>query len=51
MAEWAVLAGLGFEGELADTLPRWAEGEALEERVDGVERIDPVVLESLREAR
>ncbi len=44
------LAGLGFEGELAETLPRWAGGENLEERVDGVERLDPVVLEALRNA-
>ena len=45
------VAGLGFDGELADALPRWAGSENLEERVDGFERIDPVVLESLREAR
>src|SRR5437870_5804351 len=45
------LTGLGFDGELADALPRWAGRENLEERVDGFERIDPVVLESLREAR
>src|SRR5215831_16749102 len=42
------LAGLGFEGELAETLPRWAGQENLEERVAGVARIDPVVLEALR---
>jgi len=42
------LARLGFEGELADTLPRWAGGENLEERVDGVEQVDPVVLAALR---
>src|SRR5438552_3693905 len=35
------LAELGYEGELADTLPRWAGNENLEERVDGVERLDP----------
>ena len=44
------LARLGFEGDLADTLPRWAGNANLEERVDGVERIDPVVLEALRGA-
>jgi uncharacterized Ntn-hydrolase superfamily protein len=42
------LARLGFEGELDDTLNRWAGGENLEERVDGAEAIDPVVLEELR---
>jgi uncharacterized Ntn-hydrolase superfamily protein len=42
------LARLGFEGELDDTLFRWAGGENLEERVDGAEAIDPVVLEELR---
>jgi uncharacterized Ntn-hydrolase superfamily protein len=45
------LGQLGFEGELADALPRWAGGENLEERVDGAEQIDPVVLEALREAK
>jgi uncharacterized Ntn-hydrolase superfamily protein len=44
------LAHLGYEGALADTLPRWAGNANLEERVDGVERLDPVVLEALREA-
>jgi uncharacterized Ntn-hydrolase superfamily protein len=42
------LAGLGFEGELDDALFRWAGNENLEERVDGAERIDPVVLDELR---
>jgi uncharacterized Ntn-hydrolase superfamily protein len=42
------LARLGYEGGLADALERWAGNENLEERVDGVERIDPVVLEELR---
>jgi uncharacterized Ntn-hydrolase superfamily protein len=45
------LAQLGYEGELADSLRRWSGRENLEERVDGIERIDPVVLEALREAR
>jgi uncharacterized Ntn-hydrolase superfamily protein len=45
------LAVLGYEGELADALHRWSGNENLEERVDGVERLDPVVLEALREAR
>jgi len=42
------LARLGYEGELAEAFPRWAGNENLEERVDGVEAIDPVVLEELR---
>ena len=42
------LAGLGYEGELGDALSRWAGNETLEERVDGVEQIDPVVLQELR---
>jgi uncharacterized Ntn-hydrolase superfamily protein len=44
------LAQLGYEGDLTDALRRWAGTENLEERVDGVERIDPVVLEALRSA-
>jgi uncharacterized Ntn-hydrolase superfamily protein len=42
------LAKLGFEGELEDAFKRWAGNENLEERVDGVEAIDPIVLEELR---
>jgi len=42
------LAGLGYDGELPAALVRWAGNENLEERIDGVERIDPVVLEELR---
>jgi uncharacterized Ntn-hydrolase superfamily protein len=42
------LARLGYDGELDDAFFRWAGNENLEERVDGVERIDPVVLEELR---
>jgi uncharacterized Ntn-hydrolase superfamily protein len=42
------LARLGYEGELGDAFFRWAGNENLEERVDGVERLDPVVLEELR---
>jgi uncharacterized Ntn-hydrolase superfamily protein len=45
------LAGLGYDGALADALLAWAGKENLEERVDGSEQIDPVVLEALREAR
>jgi uncharacterized Ntn-hydrolase superfamily protein len=42
------LAGLGYEGELGEAFFHWAGNENLEERVDGVERVDPVVLEELR---
>ena len=42
------LASLGYEGELEETFVRWAGAENLEERVAGVEAIDPVVLEQLR---
>ena len=39
---------LGYEGELDKTFNDWAGTENLEERVDGLERIDPVVLGALR---
>ena len=42
------LAKLGYEGELNKAFGDWAGRENLEERVDGVERIDPVVLDALR---
>jgi uncharacterized Ntn-hydrolase superfamily protein len=42
------LARLGYAGDLADALVRWAGSENLEERVDGAESIDPIVLEELR---
>jgi uncharacterized Ntn-hydrolase superfamily protein len=42
------LARLGYDGELERAFASWAGTENLEERVDGVERIDPVVLEELR---
>src|SRR5215208_5757282 len=42
------LARLGYDGELPAALDAWAGTENLEERVDGVERLDPVVLEELR---
>ena len=42
------LARLGYEGELDDAFNRWAGNENLEERIDGVEAIDPIVLEELR---
>jgi uncharacterized Ntn-hydrolase superfamily protein len=44
------LERLGYQGELDDALRRWAGNENLEERVDGAERIDPVVLAALRNA-
>ena len=44
------LARLGYDGDLADAFRAWAGRENLEERVDGIERIDPVVLEELRRA-
>jgi uncharacterized Ntn-hydrolase superfamily protein len=44
------LARLGYVGDLADALPCWAGNENLEERVDGVERLDPIVLDALRSA-
>jgi uncharacterized Ntn-hydrolase superfamily protein len=42
------LARLGYEGELSDALFRWGGNENLEERLEGAEAIDPVVLEELR---
>ncbi len=43
------LARLGYDGDVAEGLRRWAGNENLEERVDGIEAIDPVVLEELRD--
>jgi uncharacterized Ntn-hydrolase superfamily protein len=42
------LAKLGYDGELSTALDAWAGTENLEERVDGSDRIDPVVLSELR---
>jgi uncharacterized Ntn-hydrolase superfamily protein len=42
------LARLGYDGDLLGAFVAWAGTENLEERVDGIERIDPVVLEELR---
>jgi uncharacterized Ntn-hydrolase superfamily protein len=42
------LAALGYDGPLEQALRRWAGSENLEERVDGVELVDPVVLDELR---
>jgi uncharacterized Ntn-hydrolase superfamily protein len=44
----ARLAALGYDGEPAAAFFRWAANENLEERVEGFERIDPVVLDELR---
>jgi uncharacterized Ntn-hydrolase superfamily protein len=44
----ARLARLGYDGDLDAALRAWSGTENLEERVDGAERIDPVVLEELR---
>jgi len=42
------LLALGYDGELDQAFADWAGTENLEERVDGIERIDPVVLAELR---
>ena len=42
------LAKLGYEHELEPAFRDWAGTENLEERVDGIDRVDPVVLEALR---
>jgi uncharacterized Ntn-hydrolase superfamily protein len=42
------LARLGYDEELPGAFMRWSGSENLEERVEGIERIDPVVLRKLR---
>jgi uncharacterized Ntn-hydrolase superfamily protein len=42
------LSRLGFDGELYHAFETWAGNANLEERVNGVDRIDPVVLAALR---
>jgi uncharacterized Ntn-hydrolase superfamily protein len=42
------LGRLGYDGDLAESFFAWAGKENLEERVAGVERVDPVVIEELR---
>ena len=42
------LQRLGYRGGLAEALNAWAGNENLEMRVDGVESLDPVVLDHLR---
>jgi uncharacterized Ntn-hydrolase superfamily protein len=42
------LSKLGYEGDLGEALGAWAGTENYEMRVDGVDGIDPVVLDALR---
>jgi uncharacterized Ntn-hydrolase superfamily protein len=42
------LSRVGYDGELGEAFVRWTGNENLEERVDGIARIDPVVLDELR---
>lgn len=42
------LAALGYDGELEQAFTAWVGTENLEERADGVDRIDAVVLDELR---
>jgi uncharacterized Ntn-hydrolase superfamily protein len=42
------LTRLGYDGSLEHAFASWAGAENLEQRVEGVERIDPVVLRELR---
>jgi uncharacterized Ntn-hydrolase superfamily protein len=42
------LGTLGFGGELDEAFNAWAGTENLEERVDGADRVDPIVLAALR---
>ena len=43
-----LLARLGYTGDLGDAFDRWCGVENLEERANGIDRIDPVVLARLR---
>jgi uncharacterized Ntn-hydrolase superfamily protein len=43
-----LLGKLGYDGELDKAFNDWAGTENLEERVDGVDRVDPIVLAALR---
>jgi uncharacterized Ntn-hydrolase superfamily protein len=42
------LSRLGYEGELGQAFADWAGAANLEERVHGIDRIDPIVLAALR---
>jgi uncharacterized Ntn-hydrolase superfamily protein len=44
------LGRLGYTGDLQQAFADWAGTANLEERIDGVTRIDPIVLEALRKA-
>jgi uncharacterized Ntn-hydrolase superfamily protein len=44
------LAKLGHDGDLEEAFTDWAGAANLEERVHGVGRVDPIVLEALRKA-
>jgi uncharacterized Ntn-hydrolase superfamily protein len=44
------LARLGYTGDLQKAFDNWAGTANLEERTDGVRRIDPIVLQALRTA-
>jgi uncharacterized Ntn-hydrolase superfamily protein len=44
------LARLGHTGDLQNAFDKWAGTANLEERTDGVRRIDPIVLQALRKA-
>jgi uncharacterized Ntn-hydrolase superfamily protein len=44
------LAKLGHDGDLEEAFTDWAGAANLEERVEGVARVDPIVLEALRKA-
>jgi uncharacterized Ntn-hydrolase superfamily protein len=44
------LAKLGHDGDLEHAFAEWAGAANLEERVHGVSRVDPIVLEALRKA-
>ena len=43
------LEKLGYDGELEDAFNHWAGNVNLEERVDGIAEVDPIVLQELRE--
>ena len=44
------LQKLGHNGDLEKAFTDWAGAANLEERVEGVRRVDPIVLEALRRA-
>jgi uncharacterized Ntn-hydrolase superfamily protein len=44
------LGRLGYAGDLAKAFGDWAGAANLEERIDGVARVDPIVVEALRKA-